>query len=172
MIILAADPGPSSFGWAVLGWTSTPTVFERARFMAAGQCGSSLEELRALASRAHDRLAIEGHEATIFDGRQAAGQLFATYWAAGRLDAFEHAMWGEQHAPPIVIPASAWRRTFCGSRKPEQDGFRTRDAQIKAIVQQRVDGLPKVFNSHVADALGLALVAALRIQTGQDRRTA
>lgn len=125
-----------------------------ARFVAGGECLSTWEAIRDLLWKSKtedDLLAVEG--VGLAHRIEAAHALIETSEVVGVFKGLAGAMW--QKTTIVSIPAVEWRKTLTGRNNAP-------DRLVKEVVSARVQELPVRFNVHIADALGLALVAGWR----------
>jgi Holliday junction resolvasome RuvABC endonuclease subunit len=147
LLLLAIDPGPQKCGYAIVILDGPTPRFAR---------GGLAEVERVISPEFYqgiDRLVIE--EVGLVHRLEAAHALVQTSRVEGKIEAIAGTVLPVGHIQKIQ--AVDWRRAFVGKRN-------AKDTVIKAAVKRNVICLPTRFNKHVADALGLACVAAKRIR--------
>jgi Holliday junction resolvasome RuvABC endonuclease subunit len=151
VVILGIDPGPTSCGWAIVetrgGGGGVPST---CRFVAGGKREPAVDLLWPMMRSTHV-VAIErprGYGAG--DGQAVRmGPLMDTSYVAGMCFALA---WMEDRQV-IEMRAADWRRMICGKGAAS-------DAAVKTSVEKLVAGMPKRSNTHLRDAVGIALAAA------------
>lgn len=162
--ILALDPGPTSTGYALVQGGLTPRV----RFIEGGQidssCSTFLDLVRDLGGIT--AVAVERPAGYVYDPVRGK-HVVATSNVAGGL------AWAAQSLGLAVyeIPAGGVRKTLLGKTRL---GFKQAkgdmDRAVKDALPLFVDALPARSNSHVRDAIAVAVAANFVVLSKQPRR--
>lgn len=149
--IVGFNPGPTKSGWCVaeLALADRGMV----RFIRGGQCRSIHEEFCRIIEAArpgplHPLLLVGVEQPEGFIHQHARGaQLLETARVAGEIAGLAR-LSGYRVAQ---LPAGKWRHALAGKNNAS-------DALVARACAMFVRGMPKKSNSHVRDALGLAVV--------------